>query len=180
MGLQTYTDNIFEQKKAEALKLMQEAEQEQKRMIANAVKAIKLDQLKCMALNIYYEARGEPFLGQVAVARVVMNRVADPAFPNDPCKVIYQKRNFINSNTGETKTVCQFSWVCENLTLPDKTNYHYQQAVKIAREVLKYDRWGDLLSDTTLFFHSIHVNPKWPHEPVERIGNHIFYEKNKD
>ncbi len=177
MVLQTHTDNLYEQQRIELANLIKESQAEQKRLLNQAAKVVKLDHLKCLAINIFYEARGEPFMGQVAVARVVMNRVADPAFPKDPCRVVYQKHDVVNSETGEIKTVCQFSWVCENLPIPDRNNYHYQQAVTIARDVLKYDRWRDLISDATLFFHNIHVKPKWRHEQVEQIGNHIFYEK---
>ena len=47
-------------------------------------------QLTCLAKNIYFEARNEPFAGQFAVALVTLNRVNDSAFPNTICKVVYQ------------------------------------------------------------------------------------------
>ncbi|HEY5624614.1 MAG TPA: cell wall hydrolase, partial [Gammaproteobacteria bacterium] len=46
--------------------------------------------LLCLALAVYYEARSEPFLGQVAIAEVVLNRVGDPAYPADVCSVVQQ------------------------------------------------------------------------------------------
>ena len=46
--------------------------------------------LTCLALNVYYEARSEPMDGQYAVAHVVLNRVANDAFPDDACKVVKQ------------------------------------------------------------------------------------------
>ena len=44
----------------------------------------------CLALNIYFEARNQSFEGQVAVAQVVFNRVADHRYPDNVCDVIYQ------------------------------------------------------------------------------------------
>lgn len=165
-----YENQLYELQKAEMA-------QEYLRIMNRAVKSIKLDHLNCMALNIYFEARGEPFLGQVAVARVVMNRVMHREFPNDPCKVIYQKHNVVNHVTGEEKTVCQFSWVCENLPHPPQWNEQFQTAKQIARDVLQTNKWNDLLTNNTLFFHNINVRPGWLHKPIEQIGNHIFYAK---
>ena len=48
------------------------------------------DTLKCMALNIYHEARGDNYAGKVAVSDVVLNRVNDTRYPNTICDVIYQ------------------------------------------------------------------------------------------
>lgn len=140
-------------------------------------------QLECLAKNIYYEARGESVKGQIAVARVVMNRVRHHSFGNTPCKVINQT-NLITVNdadTGEEKKikVCQFSWVCEPIAPLNKNSAVYQNALRIAREVLKYDAHADLLPRNTLFFHSVNVNPNWGYKRVAVIGNHIFYAKGK-
>lgn len=165
-----YENQIYAQQR-------EESAQEYARIMNRTVKAIKLDQLNCMALNIYFEARGEPFLGQVAVARVVMNRVLHHSFPSDPCKVIYQKHEVTDAETGTVKTVCQFSWVCENLPHPPQWNEQFQTAKKIARDVLQTNKWHDLLTVNTLFFHHVNVRPGWLYKPIEQIGNHIFYAK---
>ena len=47
-------------------------------------------QLECLAKNIYFEARNEPFVGQFAVALVTLNRVNDTDFPNTVCEVVYE------------------------------------------------------------------------------------------
>ena len=52
---------------------------------------VRNKQLECLARNIYYEAKGEPFEGKVAVAQVTINRMESGLFPNDLCKVVYQK-----------------------------------------------------------------------------------------
>ena len=48
----------------------------------------------CMAAAVYHESRGEPFVGQVAVANVIMNRVKSPKYPNKVCEVVYQPAQF--------------------------------------------------------------------------------------
>ena len=60
-------------------------------------------EVDCLAKNIYFEAKGEPRAGKIAVAEVTMNRVKSKQFPRSVCAVVYQK----------TKGTCQFSWVCE-------------------------------------------------------------------
>jgi len=68
-------------------------------------------QLTCLAKNIYFEARNEPFAGQFAVALVTLNRVNDTAFPDTICKVVYQG---IHTTDGFPKRDrCQFSWYCD-------------------------------------------------------------------
>ena len=43
------------------------------------------EQLSCLALNIFHEARGEPKLGQYAVAHVTKNRVDSKLYPASYC-----------------------------------------------------------------------------------------------
>ena len=50
----------------------------------------KADEVECLALNIYHEARNQPTVGKLAVAQVTMNRVKDVRFPNTICGVVYQ------------------------------------------------------------------------------------------
>lgn len=51
-------------------------------------------ELFCIALVVYYEARGEPWAGQLAVASVVVNRVHDPRWPDNACLVMKEKGQF--------------------------------------------------------------------------------------
>ena len=50
--------------------------------------------LVCLALNVYHEAKNQSFLGQVAVAQVVMNRVKDKRYPNTVCEVVKQGQTY--------------------------------------------------------------------------------------
>lgn len=144
-------------------------------------KAVDPKQLACLTKNIFFEAGGEPILGQAAVARVVLNRISH-GFATTPCGVIYQATH-INQETddGQLKQVkaCQFHWVCENKGEPNKNSKRYQQAKAIAYEVLAHDAYKDVVPKTILYFHNTSVNPSLQYNEVKKIGNHIFYSKSK-
>lgn len=129
-------------------------------------------QIHCMAKNIFYEAGSESINGQAAVARVVLNRVAH-GFANTPCAVIYQTTNTENGK------VCQFSWVCEEKTEPNKNSYKYKVAQQVAYDVMVENKYKDVVPNSALFFHNLTVSPLWPYMEVIRVGNHVFYSKAK-
>jgi spore germination cell wall hydrolase CwlJ-like protein len=170
-----------------------ELTEKERQILANAATAAKVvtapiakvvdpAQLACMAKNIIYEAGSEPFLGQVAVARVVMNRVRH-GFGNNPCKVIYQANVItrVDEDGEVTKVkVCQFSWVCEGKGDYVKNHPKYKTAEQIAYDILAHDAYADVLPKSTLFFHSVFIDsPQWSYQQVKRIGNHIFYAKGR-
>jgi spore germination cell wall hydrolase CwlJ-like protein len=135
------------------------------------------DQIRCMAHNIYYEAGGEPYMGQVAVARVVINRV-NHGFAANPCQVIYQKHTRINPETERAVILCQFSWVCQGKLSPNTASDRYKTAHEIAELVITENKWRDEFKEEVLFFHNHTVNPRWPYKKSFTIGNHTFYAKN--
>jgi spore germination cell wall hydrolase CwlJ-like protein len=141
--------------------------------LGKKIKNVELKQIHCMAENIFYEARNEPHAGQAAVARVVVNRVKY-GFANTPCKVIYQ----ITEKTNGSK-ICQFSWVCEGKSKPNKHDPNYLKALQISYQVLVFDDYKDVVPKSTLFFHNLSVSPNWPYHKAKQIGNHIFYTKAK-
>ena len=116
--------------------------------------------LLCMALNVYHEARGEPWWGQVAVAHVVMNRVADSRWEPSICAVIAKKS--------------QFSWTSVASGAPKDTEA-LETAIKVARLVAR-GNYPDPTHGAT-HYHAITVNPEWAARLTEtvRIGNHVFY-----
>lgn len=127
------------------------------------------NQIKCMAENLYFEARGEPLLGQIAVNNVVMNRVNDPQkrFGNTPCEVINQ----ITYNKRKKK-VCQFSWKCEgNKKIKNQEKF---LALKALSHYTYYGAFEDV-TEGAKFYHATYVNPKWNLQKVTKIGQHIFY-----
>ncbi len=126
-------------------------------------------QLKCMADNIYYEAATEPAEGKLAVGIIVMNRVAHPSFPKDPCQVIYQR------NTFYQVVVCQFSWFCDGSVGRRPVDPKlYNESMEAAKMVLLEGFRLPSLKDA-LFYHASYVNPRWGKIQVAKIGNHIFY-----
>jgi spore germination cell wall hydrolase CwlJ-like protein len=129
--------------------------------------------LACLADNIYHESRGEPVQGQIAVARVVMNRVASGLFPNDPCSVVYQ--SLAVKYNGVMVRVCQFSWFCQRVGAVDRASAQYKRARQIAYDVLAHNAYADLVPKTVLFFHAAWMNPGWGYRTFSRIGNHVFY-----
>lgn len=126
-------------------------------------------QLRCMADNIYWEAGTEPAEGKIAVAQVVMNRVAHPDFPKDPCHVIYQKSVIYD------RVVCQFSWFCQN-PVPSRRKHpelyrdSYDAAVMVMMEGTRLPSLRD-----ALYYHADYVDPRWNKTRVAKIGRHIFY-----
>lgn len=59
------------------------------------------DDIYLMARAVHGEARGEPYIGKVAVAAVVLNRVEHPSFPNTIASVIYQPGAFTAVTDGQ-------------------------------------------------------------------------------
>ncbi len=120
-------------------------------------------QVRCLAENIYYESRGESLQGQVAVAKVTLNRL-DEGYAKTVCGVVKQG--------------CQFSWVCNGVS-GQPTGYHWYQAVGIALVTLnEADKIEDPTNGAT-HFHATYINwqPTWRRvkESVQQIGNHVFY-----
>lgn len=126
--------------------------------------------LTCLALNVYFEARGEPMAGQYAVAEVTMNRVASGRYPDTVCGVVYQR----NWDYLRKRYVSAFSWT-EFKTRPEPRGEEWRQALKIAEEVY-YRRQEPKLANA-LHYHADYIKPSWSRElkPLARIGNHIFY-----
>ena len=125
---------------------------------------------KCLATAIYFEARGEPERGQIAVAQVVLNRLKNPAYPNTICGVVYQNKNIRHG--------CQFSFACDGIPdrITDRTAWTASQA--LATKILNDDRTM-FLSDVgaATHYHANYVRPRWARamKKVDKIGRHIFY-----
>jgi spore germination cell wall hydrolase CwlJ-like protein len=123
---------------------------------------------KCLANAIYFEARGEPVRGQIAVAQVVMNRVFSGYYPHDVCGVVYQDSN--------RHLACQFTFACDGI--PDVVNEPdaWKRATEIAHDTLDGKLWLPDVGKAT-HYHAYWVHPWWVHEmrKLDRIGVHTFY-----
>ena len=123
--------------------------------------------VRCLAMNIYHEARGEPVRGQQAVGFVTMNRVESRQFPNSVCDVVHQRN----------RNGCQFSWTCSGRSNSIRSNEEWAEARRIAEWVMSnYDHARDPTRGAT-FYHATTVRPIWSRvfERTAQIGRHIFY-----
>ncbi len=127
-------------------------------------------QLRCLALNVYHEARGESRAGQLAVAQITLNRVASPRFPDDVCAVVFEKR----WDRLRHRNVAAFSWT-ELAPDTDLASPAWRRSLAVARAALAGQ--GDPRLEGALFYHARHVRPSWARHrrPLARIGRHLFY-----
>jgi spore germination cell wall hydrolase CwlJ-like protein len=130
------------------------------------------NELRCLALNIYFEARSEPEEGQYAVGHVVMNRMASKYYPNTACEVVQQG--------GEIRLHhCQFSWWCDGQSDKPLNRKAWVKSMKIANAI--YSGHSEDPTNGALWYHADYVNPYWKDElsVLIKIGQHVFYEKKR-
>jgi spore germination cell wall hydrolase CwlJ-like protein len=106
---------------------------------------------------VYHEARGEPRAGQVAVARVIINRTKSGRYPTSICGVVYQPS--------------QFSALKPGMTPSNVAQWRTAQAV--ADDALQGE--GEDRMQGAMYFHASYVRPGWNRVRVAAIGNHVFY-----
>lgn len=119
-------------------------------------------ELESMAKNIYFESRGEPLVGQIAVGYVVLDRLLTVGFPKTIDGVIYQK-----------SPSCQFSWTCQR-RYPVRDQISWIRALWVAEAVLN----GDVANPVpgALFFHATSVRPFRVKDTIRVIiQDHVFY-----
>jgi spore germination cell wall hydrolase CwlJ-like protein len=117
----------------------------------------------CLAMNIYFEARGEGVDAQRMVAEVVMERVSQEGYPKTVCGVVWDEG--------------QFSWTSDGLSDKPKDTRAWLQSQIIANDVLLYG--GEFLTGAT-HYHSTDVHPYWADDMMVmgQYGKHIFYRNN--
>jgi len=140
-------------------------------------------QLKCLALNIYYEARSSNLADQAAVADVVLNRVRSADYPNTICKVVKQGKISkwqlqINGKRIPLRNRCQFSWFCDGKPDIPLDQDAWEKAKLLAVQIYKYMVFRGI-TEGSLFYHATYVNPFWAlhYQLVGTIGKHKYYRK---
>ncbi len=114
-------------------------------------------QLGCLATAVYFESRGEPLEGQLAVAQSILNRVDSGRYADTICAVIKQPGQFA---FGRARA-------------PRSTD-DWRTAVAVAR-IARDNLWPEM-AQGAMSFHASRVSPGWPRrDRIARIGNHIFY-----
>ena len=131
-------------------------------------------QVQCMALNVYYEARGSNLADKAAVADVVLNRVNDSRYPDTVCGVVKQGLQDANGNMLRNK--CQFSWYCDGKHDRPQDEDRWVEAQSIAWNMVEENKYRGITEGST-HYHATYVNPRWAKtlQLVGRIGAHIFY-----
>lgn len=124
--------------------------------LAGSSKGIS-SELKCLADNVYFEARGEQFKGKLAVAAVTLNRLKSPDYPKTICKVVYQPS--------------QFSWTKSKHKITDL--YAWTDSLLAASMAMEDSKV--LGNFPATHFHTKSIKTNWRATKVATIGQHIFY-----
>ena len=124
-------------------------------------------QWRCLTEALYFEARGENLVGQVAVAEVILNRVDSKSYPSSVCGVIQQGQS--------TRNGCQFSFICDGKVEHIGDREAFEELGKVAWVMLQGK--PRILTGKATHYHAASVLPRWAKRLVRtaRIGDHIFY-----
>lgn len=115
---------------------------------------------ECLAAATYFESKGEPLEGQLAVARVILNRAQSGRFAATVCGVVKQPGQFSFVRGGAMPAIARGS-------------NNWRTAVAIAH-IAQNDLWTPSVSNA-LYFHARYVAPGWRMARVGAVGNHVFY-----
>jgi Cell Wall Hydrolase len=140
---------------------------EKRKVIAQ--RRIQQAEENCLARAIYFEARSESEMGQMAVAKVILNRTRDGNYPKTICGVVYQGSQRRNS--------CQFSFACDGLPDDVRSATAWANSKRIAQRAISGDlKMGKAMNNATNY-HADYVRPKWAKSmrKLVKIGTHIFY-----
>ncbi len=156
------------------------------------VSQLNIDEIRCMADNIYFEGRNEGMAGQMAIALVTLNRVESDVYPNTICRVVKQGPTYKNNPDLPIRWRCQFTWYCDGLSdnIPleytkgkrkgqiRQSVYHtYSEIVKNAVLVMS-GQITDFTEGATHYFAQNIVTPKWSTDKsmirTTIIDNHTF------
>ena len=129
----------------------------------NEALAASKEEKRCLALNIYHEARGEGLDGMMAVANVTMNRVRSSRYPASVCKVVYQPK--------------QFSWTLDTTLTPV---LHFPPEIMRIASLAVTGNLVDITRGAT-HFHATRIQPYWASSKRKTvtIRNHVFYKPTK-
>ena len=149
-----------------------------------------IEEARCLAENVYHEARNQGTAGWLAVAAVTMNRVIDNRFPNTICEVVFQAETKESWKTKSKKDIldserifypirhrCQFSWYCDGKS-DDLNNINvFMEIMSFTRLLLTSQAVMFDITDGATFYHADSITPSWAKSKIKtiEIGDHIFY-----
>jgi spore germination cell wall hydrolase CwlJ-like protein len=130
--------------------------------------ATRPKQERCLAEGIYFESRGEPVRGQIAVAQVILNRAFSGHYPTSVCGVVYQN--------AHRHLACQFTFACDRHRDVIRDQAAWRRAKEIAAGALDGKFWLPEVGKAT-HYHAYWVRPGWVRtmQKLHRIGVHTFY-----
>lgn len=138
---------------------------------AETAPAMSADERELFALNIYHEARSEGRDGMIAVGWVVLNRIADPIYPDSVTGVINQRRG------GS----CEWGWTCDGRSDQPTEDDMWALAQEVTAQMAGPDRPADPTAGALWFHETFRAQPGWMGSQVRRtttLGNHHFYARN--
>ena len=141
----------------------------------------EIGQAKCLADNMYFEARNQGTAGIIAVSNVVLNRVKSKMYPNNICEVVRQgphrESRRKNGVYHPVRHRCQFSWYCDGKPDKPKNLTQYNEFFNFALLVVQGKIRLLDITDGALWYHADYVKPSWArHKKITtEIGDHIFY-----
>ena len=145
------------------------------------------EELYCLALNAYHEARGVSMDEMIAVSQVVMNRVDNSKHYTTVCDVITEGpirqswRSIMDDTLKDEERVwypirdkCQFSWYCDGKSDMPMEEDAWETALIVSEDILVN---RPMVLKGAIHYHAIDVNPKWAKTKtfITRIGDHLFY-----
>jgi spore germination cell wall hydrolase CwlJ-like protein len=122
----------------------------------------------CLAQAVYFEARSESVLGQLAVAAVILNRSKAENYPSSICGVVYQGAARLSG--------CQFSFTCDGQSNLPQIDRAWETALTVTTLALANDSKPRIVAAAT-HYHADYVDPYWSKSMhrLTKIGRHIFY-----
>ncbi len=142
------------------------------------------NQIKCLATNIYFEARNQNLRAKVAVALTTLNRVRLRGFPSTICKVVKEGPVYPYKKTLPLRNKCQFSWYCDGKSdeiqlVNTKEREAWENCFRISQNLfLNHSKFSDFTNGAT-HYHADYVIPRWATDVnilfLEKFGTHLFY-----
>lgn len=127
--------------------------------VAAQVAGAEDEPVRCLASAIYFESKGEPLAGQLAVGHVILNRAASGRYPADVCGVVKQRGQFSFVRGGVIPAI-------------DAGRAAWRTAVSVAKVALA-SAWTSPVP-TALFFNGVGAGHGGSLR-VATIGHHAFY-----
>ena len=142
---------------------------------------VRRKEVQCLAVGLYHEARGESELGQIAVAQVILNRVASRKYPDTVCGVVFENQHRRNA--------CQFSFACDGRSDQPRDMPVFERLSALAEAVMCHSDCAPHVNRESPLarlpgglrrashYHTTQVSPGWGRRirKIGRIGAHIFY-----